>query len=126
MKIGEMNTIEIDDVYVHPDSIASEETLLVVLSSLGTAFLTTINLDLSNLTIATTIRVYYAIDGTSYRLRYGNGPVGGTIAWATADGPWLAIMINGIVDHDIKITIQSSGGGEAAPRNVPFSYNGAR
>lgn len=126
MKSGEFNTIVVDDTYTHPATTTTEETVLVVEAALGVASLSKIHLDLSALLVNATIRVYYKLDGTNYRLRYGVGPNGGTIAWTTSDGPWIAIAIDDIIDHDLKITIQSDGGGEAAPRDIPFSYNAAR
>lgn len=123
--LGHLNCIEIDDTYTHPASNTSERDLLEITANGGSMFLTTINLDVSALTMAATFRVYYKIDGTNYKRRYGTGPAGGSIAWTTMDGGWISFLVNGIWDHDIKITIESALG-EAAPRTIPYSYNGAR
>lgn len=128
MKLGEFNCSITEDgpSYTHPASDRSERTILeIVASDDNLVFLTTINLDVSALTMGATFRVSYKIDGTNYRRRYGTGPAGGIISWTPADGPWISFLVNGIWDHDIKITIESTIG-EASPRDIPYSYNGAR
>ncbi len=124
MLLGELNIIEVDEVVTHPDS-TSEETLLDISVDDVTAFIGNINLDLDALTQNATIRVYYKIDGSNYRRRYGTGISGGVIAWTTSDGPWVPIVIDDVVDHDIRVTLQSAVS-EGAPRQIPLTYNNGR
>jgi hypothetical protein len=125
INLGSQRLIDEDGTVVLPDGSTAEEDLLIIEAYGATFSLTAVNLDLSNLTQNATFRVYYKIDGTNYRRRFGTGVAGGVISWTTADGPWLALSLNGVWDHDIKITIQSAGE-EAAPRDVIYSYVGAR
>lgn len=125
IELGSQRLIDEDGTIVHPDGSTAEEDLLVIEAYDATFSLTTVNIDLSNLTQNATFRVYYKVDGTNYRRRFGTGVAGGVVSWTTADGPWLALSLNGVWDHDIKITIQSVVA-EAAPRDVIYSYVGAR
>lgn len=124
-ELGSQRLIDEDGTIVHPAGSTAEEDLLIIEAYGATFSLTTVNLDLSNLTQNATLRVYYKIDGINYRRRFGTGATGGVVSWTTADGPWLAILLNGVWDHDIKITIQSAVA-EAAPQDIPYSYVGAR
>lgn len=125
MKIGNFNGIDVDGTFVLSESNVSEETLVEILAQDEQFLASPINLDAVNLTEQTTFRLYYKVDGTNYRLRAGMGSVGGTIVWNPGDGPWVSFLLSGILDHDVKVTAQSSVG-EAAPRNIVFSYNAAR
>lgn len=126
MFLGNLNLISNDITYVHPASNTSELDLVeVTASDEFPVLLFKINLDASELLQNTTFRLYYKVDGTNYRLRYSTGPAGGTIAWlAATDAPQVSFLVNDIIDHDLKITIQSSSG-EASNRNVYITYNGA-
>lgn len=126
MNIGELNTIPIDGVYTHPSLSPTEQTLLEITGGSSVGLLFKINLDVSALLLNTTFRLYCKVDGSTYRLRYGTGVDGGTIAWTTSDGPWIAFSVVDILDHDIKVTIDSSGLGEAVSRDIPYSYNCAK
>lgn len=53
-------------------------------------------------------------------------PVNSTFVWNPGDGAWISFLLSGILDHDVKATMQSSGSGEPVPANVPWSYNAAR
>lgn len=124
MLIGHFNSIEIDDTYTHPSGDTSERDVLEIAAAGSPVFLTTLNLDVAALTQSATFRIYYKIAGV-YRLRYGAGPAGGSIMWTVADGDWISFLVNGIWDHDIKVTIQSAIA-ELTPVDIPYSYNGAR
>jgi hypothetical protein len=126
MKIGLFNAIDVDGVYAHPASTTTEETLLEIVVDDEQIMMAPINVSARNLTVQTVFRLYYKIDGTNYDLKHGTGAIGGTITWNPGDGVWIQFAVNGIFDHDFKVTIQSSGGGEPAPVNVPYTYNGAR
>lgn len=126
--LGGLNlNIDEDATYTLPALTVTEQDVLIVDGSIGPTFLTTINLDLSALLLNATIRVYYKVDGANYRRRMGtNTPFAGSIAWSTSDGPWVSIGVNAVIDHDLKVTIQSSALGEVLSRDIPYSYNGAR
>lgn len=125
MKTGQFNAIEVDEVYTHPAATTSEETILEIVTDIGPVQLHTIDFDASNLAMNATFRIYYKIDGVNYRKRCGTGPDGGTIVWIVGDGPWISFNVSGVKDHDIKVTVQSTLG-ELAPRDIPYSCNGAR
>lgn len=126
MKLGAFNGIDVDGVYVHQALSTAEATITEIVADDDQFLASPINIDASNLTVQTTFRLYYKVDGTNYRLRFGLGAVGGTVVWTPGDGPWISFLLSGILDHDVKVTMQSGGSGEPAPANVPFSYNAAR
>jgi hypothetical protein len=118
-----LQVIDVDDSFTFADSDTSEQTIISVTPPEDIAFqLGTLNLDVSGLTVNTTFRLKYAIDGTNYRTRYGTGPSGGIIAWTPADGQWLQFSTDGmLVDHPLLLTGQSSTG-EPAPVDIPITY----
>jgi len=126
MMIGNFNAIDIDGVYAHPASTTTEETLLEIIVDDTQIMMAPINISARNLTVQTTFRLYMKVDGTNYDLKMGTGAIGGTIVWNPGDPKWIQFAVNGIFDHDFKVTIQSAGGGEPSPVDVPYSYNGAR
>jgi hypothetical protein len=126
MMIGNFNAIDADGVYVHPATTTTEEILLEIVANNAQTMMAPINISARNLTVATTFRLYMKVDGTNYDLRMGTGAIGGTIAWTPCDPTWIQFAINGIFDHDFKITIQSGASGEPSPADVAYSYNGAR
>lgn len=126
MMIGNFNAIDIDGIYAHSDSVTTEGTLLEIVADDTQIMMAPINISARNLTVAATFRLYMKVDGTNYDLKLGTGAIGGTIAWTPGDPAWIQFAVNGIFDHDFKVTIQSSASGEPSPVDVPFSYNCAR
>jgi hypothetical protein len=124
MRLGELNTIDFDGTFTLPASDTSELTLLeVIVDDVVNVVVNVghINLDVSTLLVGATFRIYYKIDGVNYRLRFGTG---GTISWTPGTGEWVQFVIGGLIDHDLKLTIQSDG--EVADRDILYTYNGAR
>ncbi len=126
MIIGKFNGIDIDGVYAHPALTTTEETLLEIIANDTQIMMAPINMSARNLTASTTFRLYMKVDGTNYDLKMGIGAIGGTIVWTPGDPAWVQFAVNGIFDHDFKVTIQSGASGEPSPVDVAYSYNGAR
>lgn len=126
MNLGNFNGIDEDGVVAHSDNDTTERTVVEIVTGDKQWLASPINISARNLTVQTTFRLYMQIDGANYDLRMGAGSVGGTIVWNPGDGAWVSFLLSGILDHDVKVTIQSSGSGEPVPANVPWSYNAAR
>lgn len=126
MKLGEFNGIDEDGVYAHPDGDDTERTVIEFVADDKQWLASPINISARNLTVQTTFRLYMQVDGTNYDKRMGSGAVGGTIVWNPGDGAWVSFLQSGILDHDVKVTMQSAAGGEPSPVNVPWSYNAAQ
>lgn len=124
--IGNFNAIDEDGVYTHPATTVTEETLLEIIADDAQIMMAPINISARNLTVAATFRLYMKVDGTNYDLKMGTGAIGGTIAWNPGDPAWIQFAVNGIFDHDFKVTIQSSASGEPSPVDVAVTFNGAR
>lgn len=102
----------------------AEEELLVVPGMKG-QLVHSLSLSAANLTQVTTFRIYMEIDNAAYDLRYGTGPLGGTIVFDPAtDGKWIQFQGIGVADHNVRVTAQSAVA-EGAPRDIAFSlgYN---
>jgi len=67
-------------------------------------------LDLSNLTAGATIKLYYKIDGTNYR-------VFETYEWTTSDEDGVYFNKGLVMEHDFKVEIT---GGEGAAVDIPY------
>ncbi len=126
MKLGDFNGIDEDGSYAHLDGDDAEHTVFEFSANDKQWLASPINLSARNLTVQTTFRLYMRVDGTTYDKRMGTGTVGGTIVWTPGDGAWVSFLLSGILDHDVKVTIQSAPGGEPAPVSVPWTFNAAQ
>jgi hypothetical protein len=94
------------------DETAGGEQTVVTVAITSRALVGGIWLDMVNVTQNTTIRAYHQIDGTNYRVFYGN-------AWVLADPD--GVLIDGFIARaNIRITLQCGGGG-AGSVNVPYA-----
>lgn len=131
MKLGDLNISIVEDAtYTHPALDITERDMFVIdASDTNLVFLGKLDLFLpSTMLVSATFRLYSSPDGgATWVQRYGAGPAGGSIAWTPSDGRLVQFLVNGVWDHPLKVTIQSGGVvGEAASRDIVYSYNGAR
>ena len=128
MLLGNLNLIGVDGTFSLPNDTSEHDLIEILSTEEEPTFLFKINFDMINLVQNVTFRVYYKVDNVNYRLRYGTNPtggLGGTMLWTTSDAPWFVVSIQDIIDHDLKVTIQSSIN-QGSVLDIPWSYNGGR
>src|SRR3990167_4159968 len=98
----------------HSHYNGTTEQTLFTMSSVNNNVVKGVYIDTTNLTVNTTFRVKYKIDGTNYRTLQ-------TTYWTTSMDDGVFIEGDLPINHDFAVTAQSSSA-EGASRNVPYGY----
>jgi len=101
-----------EGTYSLPSGTTEQDAVVITVSA--KTKLQSIFLDLVNLTKGCTLRLYHKIDGTNYREI-------DSLDWDTGMRDGVEILAC-MVDHDVKVTIQSNEA-EGSARDIPYTVN---
>lgn len=112
MRPNKLPSLQYKGTFAYTDA-GGEQTVLEVLNASGNLLkLDGIWLDMTNLTQDGTIKTYYKIDGTNYRLFHVS-------VFSAAGDDGVLINIDSMISSSLKITYTEAVD-EAASRNIPY------